>query len=68
MSGVAFNYNNNGFSLVDALEKGTNVNDNLKRIANSLDEHSELTAVAELKLFGLRLNAGKGFWSLVANY
>jgi hypothetical protein len=68
LSGVNFSYQNNGFSAADILEKGTDINANLARVANSLDDNSGISTVLNVDLLGIGFKAGNGFWSTGANY
>lgn len=66
MSGYNIAYHNNSFSLIDVFEAGTNINDNLARVTNQLDEQSHLAINSTIDLFGLGFQTKKGFFTLGA--
>ena len=64
LAGASFNYHNNGFALVDLLEEGSNVNENLEQVSRNLDGQSHLTLSGSLDLLGIGFKAGNGFVSM----
>ncbi len=66
MSGLHFHFHNNGFKLVDLLERGTDPNENLDNIINNLDDKSHLAISQNVDLFGVAFRVGNGMFSVGA--
>lgn len=66
ISGVQVHYHNNGFALIDLLEKGTDVNANKDRIILGLDEKSQICLNQSTELLGVGFRAWKGFVTIGA--
>lgn len=66
ISGVQTHYHNNGFALIDLFETGTDPNDNLSNIINSLDSKNQIAINQTTELLGIGFKAGKSFVSLGA--
>jgi len=66
VSGVTTHYHNSGFAAVDIFEAGTDINQNLANLSNSLDEFSQLNINNQVELLGIGFKAGKGFVTLGA--
>lgn len=63
VSGVQTHYHNSGFALIDLFATGTNPNDNVDNIINSLDERSQITSNTSVDLLGVGFKVGRGFVS-----
>ncbi len=66
ISGVHLHYHNSGFPLIDLLEKGTEVNNNIDNIILSLDGKSQILVNQSTDLLGVGFRAFKGFVTLGA--
>lgn len=66
LSGVQVHYHNNGFALIDLLEKGTDVNENKDRIIMALDDKSQIAVNQSTDLLGVGFRAWKGFATIGA--
>lgn len=67
LSGVHFHFHNSAFTLKDLIPAdGPNINDNLRSIANTLDDKSHFALSQDIDLLGIGFKAGRGFVSLGA--
>jgi hypothetical protein len=63
ISGYHFHYHNNGFALIDLLERGTDIDSNRNRLIRNLDNNNHITVNQNVELLGLGFKVGKGFVS-----
>lgn len=66
ISGFSTHYHNSGFALIDIFEAGTDINQNLADLSNSLDDRSQLNLNNRVELLGVGFKAGRGFVTLGA--
>lgn len=66
LSGVQVYYHNNGFSPIDLFEKGTDVNENVDNVINSLDDKSVFAVNQTLDLLGVGFRISGGLLTIGA--
>lgn len=67
ISGFHFHFHNSGFALIDLIETGTDVNENLRTVVDNLGPSSHLAIREDVELLGIGFKTRKGFVSFGAN-
>lgn len=66
LSGINIHFQNTGFTLAELIPKGSDINVQLREIADNMDGDSHLAINQEIELLGIGFKAGRGFVSLGA--
>lgn len=66
ISGVHTHFQNTGFTLAELIPTGSNINDQIRDIADQLDGESYLSLNQDINLLGIGFKAGRGFFTLGA--
>lgn len=66
LSGIHFHFQNTGFTLAELIPAGSDINVQLREVADNMDGDSHLAISQDISLLGIGFKAGRGFVSLGA--